>query len=62
MMMMTTSLERGPKAPEKEKFSVGMPSVRPIPPNADTSSKTNDDMSDNGQQLTDTTTDRYEKR
>lgn len=40
MMMMTTSFDNGPNAPENPKFSVGMPSVRPIPPNADTSSNT----------------------
>lgn len=40
MITMTTSLDRGPNAPENEKFSVGIPSVSPIPPNADTSSNT----------------------
>lgn len=40
MIIMTTTLDKGPNAPENPKFSVGMPSVRPIPPNADTSSNT----------------------
>ena len=39
-MMMTTNFESGLKAPENEKLSVGKPSDSPIPPNAETSSKT----------------------
>ena len=40
MMTMTTSFDSGPKAPENEKFSVGIPNVKPIPPKAETSSNT----------------------
>lgn len=40
MMTITTSFDNGPKDPENEKFSVGIPRVSPIPPNAETNSKT----------------------
>lgn len=38
--MHTMILDRGLKAPLNEKFSVGIPSVNPMPPNAETISKT----------------------
>lgn len=40
MMTIITNFESGLNAPENAKFSVGIPSVRPIPPKAETSSKT----------------------
>ena len=44
MITMTTNLDNGPNDPENEKFSVGIPRVRPIPPKAETSSKTKYDQ------------------
>jgi len=40
MIMHTMSLDKGLRAPLNEKLSVGVPSVNPMPPNAETISKT----------------------